>query len=362
MKKIAIPLLGLLAWSQTLAQSASFSGFAALDLMTYNKFQDQVGTYDMGIGVLDMKARARYKDFTTKIKFDLDSKSIKYDQTNLVEEFSLTWQPNYDWRITAGKYKAIFHQLHWGATEHCYTDGGSILNIENTYRDLDRRPVVTVRYGSYRAGLMNYFSVFGNPTVLKEGDNGTYTEVTNYKIDLMQERGFTNRFEFFPTNEWSFGVAGLYYKYDLNPAANFAFDASSRYKSGPLEVWFEYVWGRGGSNPLIRYAKYKTDEQMIQLGAEYEYNDLVNFIVNAEAAIVNYIGYDYNKTTKTYSVSDKTKQQDNIKLDSAVKFKLADSTQITAGPLLEKKYYRDGNGNLKTTWGYQLSAGLSMWF
>lgn len=357
MKKLAIPLLGLLAWGSLHAQSASFSGFAALDAFTYLKTEDQEGTYSMGIGVLDMKARARYKDFSAKIKFDLDSKSIKYDQTNLVEEFSVSWQPNYDWKITAGKYKAIFHQLHWGATEHCFTDGGSILNIENSYRDLDRRPVVTVRYGGYRKGFMNNFSVFGNPTILKESGN-TYVEVTNYKIDLMKERGFTNRFEYFPTNDWSFGVAGLYYKYELNPHVNYAFDASARYKNGGLEVWFEYVWGRGGSHSMLRYAKFKTDEQTAQLGAEYEYNDFMSFIVDVEAALVNYINYDSTtKLAKNY-----TEQQDNYKLDSAVKFKLADSTQFTFGPLFEKKYYRNGSGNLKTEWGYQISGGLSMWF
>lgn len=358
MKKLAIPLLGLLVGASAFAQSASFSGFAALDMLTYLKTQDQEGTYDLGVGVLDMKARARYKDFSVKIKFDLDSSSIKYDQTNLVEEFSVSWQPNYDWKVTAGKYKAIFHQLHWGATEHCFTDGGSILGIQNSYRDLDRRPVVTVRYGSYRKGFMNNFSIFGNPTVLKQGANGTVTEVTNYKIDMMQERGFTNRFEYFPTNDWNLGVAALYYKYDLNPHANYAYDASAKYKSGPWEVWFEYVWGRGGSHSALRYAKYKTDEQTIQLGAEYEFNDLMNFIVNVEGAMVNYIGY--NSTTKVKNAGNE--QQDNYKIDSAVKFKVADSTQVTFGPLVEKKYYRNQSGNLSTQWGYQLSAGLSMWF
>lgn len=62
------------------------------------------------------------------------------------------------------------------------------------------------------------------------------------------------------------------------------------------------------------------------------------------------------KFPKTYSVSDKTKQQDNIKLDSAVKFLAMDSTQITFKALLEKKYYRDGTGNFKTTWGYSMEC------
>lgn len=104
----------------------------------------------------------------------------------------------------------------------------------------------------------------------------------------MQERGFTNRFEFFPTNECGHsGLLVLTTNMTSIPQPTSPLTLAHAISHVPLEVWFEYVWGRGGSNPLIRYAKAKTDEQMIQFGAEYEYNDLVNFIVNAGAAIAN---------------------------------------------------------------------------
>ncbi len=358
MKKIAISLVGLMLASNAFALSARIGGFAALDLLDYLKVEDQNADYSSGIGVLDMKAYARHKDFSSKVKFDLDSKGIKYHQLDFVEEFTVSWQPNWDWRITAGKGKAKFHRLHWGVTEHCYTDGGTILNPQHKYRDLDRRPVFTVRYGNFRKKFMNHFSIFGNPDLPKTNSSGnTDNFAKNYKIDFTQERGFTNMFELFPTKAWSLSVSGLYYKHDMNPHANYAFDTGGRYRFDFLEVWFEYVWGRNGAQSAAKYSVFNSYENTFQLGVQYEINDLIDVLFDVEGTMVRWVGYS-SGVKNAYG-----EEQNNFKADMGVKFKVARSTQITVGSLFEKQFYKkEGGAGTNTTWAYQLSSGLSMWF
>lgn len=364
MKKIAISLVGLLLASNAFALSARIGGFAALDLLTYLKKEDQNATYDYGIGVLDMKIYARHKKFSSKVKFDLDDKSIKHNVLDLVEEFTVSWQPNWDWKVTAGRGKAQFHRLHWGATEHCYTDGGAILSPKHTYRDLDQRPVVTVRYGNYRKKFMNHVSVFGNPVLPKTGSGDGYSDryAKNTRIDFTEERGITDKFEWFPTRELSLSASALYYKHDLNPHANYAFDTGGRYRSGPVELWFEYIWGRNGAEPNVQYSVFNSYENTFQLGGQYEINDLVDFILSTGGTMVRYKGYYYDSAQKKNFVKSYGERQNNFKVDTALKFKVAKSTQITFGSLFEKQYYKKENGANAITWGYQISSGLSMWF
>lgn len=364
-------------------------GFIALDTLALEKQDGRSQTVETGIGVLDIKLYARQDDFQTKIKLDLDGNLG--DKNNLFEEATVAYRPIYDLRLMFGKGKVPFHQMQYGVLESSYTDGGSLLGTTHSFRDQDRKIIVTARYGSYKTGFFNHFTFYGNsaqPDRLREDDTKlflkkSFDEITyrNEKVfNTKFEKGFANKFEYHPFRGLKLAVAGLYFSRDIDPDADYAFDFSMKYDVAQTQFYFEVVYAYLSKHPNDKYTARRQNELFFQTGGEYRLTSTWALGVNIEAIFVNSQRHDLNDYPATVSgCTDNTdpdcygfgqsffndgsrRETNNAKIELGSKHKLNRSLLFTVGTVFERRW--DWVNGIETSKrdAYQLGSALSFWF
>lgn len=405
MKKLLFTLLlvpSLLPLSAH-ALDASVRGFIALDALNYEKVQSQKGAAVIGIGVLDLKIFAEQDDMSAAIKLDLDGKLDK--ENNIFEEAYATYKGIPNMRISLGKGVVRFQNLHWGAVENSYQDGGSVIQSDNNYRKVSRKAFLAASYGGRSLGFINQFTLWGDSTELASDQNNklqyvtttvgsganSKKQITGYKTEEVtafntsKQLGLANKLEVFATDALKVTFGQFYYKNKYHDKANYAVDLGLNFENSSMEIWMDALYGFSSKLPYESYTTKAKNEYFLQLGMEYYLNEKWSLVENVEGLYVKDLQHTYanfsevdgtftNNYAPTTAQSEKSNATYKIwtyKLESAVKYKLTKSAQITFGGLYEKKIAeRNGVKNLSfirdvrnaNKEAFKLATSVSFWF
>lgn len=398
MKNLALALSSVLCLLPFSAHSfdTSVRGFIALDALNYEKVQAQKAGAIIGIGVLDLKIFAEQDNMSAAIKIDLDGKLEK--ENNIFEEAYATYKGVPNMRFSLGKGVVRFQNLHWGAIVNTYQDGGTVIGTENGYRKISRKAFLAASYGGRSLGFINQFTIWGDSSEISEASDGKINyitgsgpsntkTITGYKVEEVtafntsKQIGLGNKLELFATDSWKLSFGQLYYKNRLGSAANYAFDIGANYESSVMEIWIDTLYGFSSKLPYDSYTTKAKTEYFTQVGMEYFLDQKWSLVENVEALYVKdrqhtyaqFVedGVTYNPTSQQSEKSGATYKIFVYKLESAVKYKLSKSAQITFGGLYEKKisqrndvkdltFIRDvRNANREA---FKLASSVSFWF
>lgn len=382
------------------ALDASVRGFIALDALNYEKVQGQKGAAVVGIGVLDLKIFAEQDDMSAAIKLDLDGKLDR--ENNIFEEAYATYKGVPKMRFSLGKGVVRFQNLHWGAIENSYQDGGSVIQSDNNYRKVSRKAFFAASYGGRSEGFINQFTFWGDSTELASDQNnklqyvsatasGGKKTITGYKTEEVtafntsKQLGLANKLEVFATDALKVTFGQLYYKNKFHNKANYALDLGLNFENSSMEIWMDALYGFSSKLPYESYTTKAKTEYFLQLGMEYFLNEKWSLVENIEGLYVKDLQHTYsdftevdgtftNNYTATTAQAEKSNATYKIwtyKLESAVKYKLTKSAQITFGGLYEKKIaQRNGVKNLSfirdvrnaNKDAFKLATSVSFWF
>ncbi len=399
MKKLLCSLVllsSILPVNNAYSFDTSVRGFIALDALNFEKVSGQKGSTVVGIGVLDLKIFAEQDDMSAAIKLDLDGKLEK--ENNIFEEAYATYKGVPNMRFSIGKGVVRFQNLHWGAVENTYQDGGTVIGTENNYRKVSRKAFAAASYGGRSLGFINQFTVWGDSTELSTDSEGKMTyvstgtatvkQITGYKTEEVtafntsRQLGLANKLELFATDALKVNFGQLYYRSRMGGArANYAFDIGANYESSSFELWMDAIYGFSSKLPYEAYTTAEKNEYFLQIGGEYYLNEKWSLVENAEVLYYKDLqhtyksfvedGVTYNPTSQQTEKSGATYKVLTYKLETAVKYKLTKSAQITFGGLYEKKSTeRNGVKNLSFVRdvrnanddAYKLASSISFWF
>ncbi|MDD0852949.1 hypothetical protein HBN50_07570 [Halobacteriovorax sp. GB3] len=407
MKHLASLLALLSVSTSVLATDFDVKGFIVIDALSVSKqkkfdtdnrnlteTKKDIEEVSTEIITLDLKFYFRHEDWSAKIKLDLDGDLS--ERNNIYEEALISWRPQKNFKLSAGKGKVPFHQMHFGAARPTYIDGGSILNSSNSWRDQDKKILFTVQNGSYRSGFINQFTYYGNslsPLYTREDgpdfgrDNfGTISYETTDTLDNKKQRGFANKFTYTPAYGVKYSIAGIYLWRDIDPHADWALDIAMTDANDEREIWFEYMFGFVSKHENDRFTAKKQWEQYIQLGYEYRFNETFSVATSASAILVKALAHDKGD----YSTADARDggsgqgdynngqifKKNNYMLEAALKWRLAKRVNFKLGLTHERKsveeprfpgarsqssYTREV---VEKGWehAWQINSGISYWF
>ena len=398
MKKLVLALTTVTCLLPLSAYSldTALRGFIALDALNYEKVQGQKAGAVMGIGVLDLKVFAEQDDMAVAIKLDLDGKLER--ENNIFEEAYATYKGVPNMRFSLGKGVVRFQNLHWGAVENTYQDGGTVIGTDNGYRKISRKAFLAASYGGRSLGFINQFTIWGDSTEMYQGSDGqlqyvstgstTLKTITGYRneevtaFNTSKQLGFGNKLELFTSDAWKLSFGQLYYKNRLGGGkANYAFDIGANYESSAFEIWIDTLYGFSSKLPYDSYTTKAKTEYFAQVGMEYFLDQKWSLVENVEALYVKDLQHTYSDFTEgtiTYTPTSQQKEKSGVtnkifvyKLESAVKYKLTKSAQITVGGLYEKKTSKS-NGVKDLTFirdvrnankeAFKAAAAISFWF
>lgn len=401
MKKLLFTLFLVLALLpvSSHALETNLKGFIALDALNFEKISGQDGAAVIGIGVLDLKIFAEQDNMSVAIKIDLDGKLDK--QNNIFEEAYGTYRGKQNWRLSLGKGVVKFQNLHWGAVENTYNDGGSILGTEQNWRKVSRKAFMAVSYGGRSQGFIDQFTFFGNSDEFLYDDNGklqyvtssfkkgadTVTNISGYKTEAVpafstnKQMGFANKLELFASESTKITTGQILYKSEFQEDVSWAVDVGGNYETAAMEGWFDVLYGYTNKLPYESFPTKDKYEWYYQLGAEYYLDETWSVVGNTEGLFIKdhqhtYTTFTENGITYTPSSDQQTLSNSTIKsftykIEAAIKYKLTKTSFITTGGLFEKKTAeRNGVEDLKTIKGvsnpndeaYKLSSSISFWF
>lgn len=389
----SILLLALLS-TQAFSFDTSLKGFIALDGLNYEKIQKKNGAAVVGIGVLDLKVFAEQDDMTAAIKLNIDGNLAV--QNNIFEEAYASYRGIRDWKFTLGKGVVKFQNLHWGAVENTYLDGGSLLGTENGWRKVSNKAFASVGYGHRSRGFLDIVTIWGDSTEVIYDNNGnpyysttggaTSKVVTAYSTKSVpafttsKQLGFANKLELYRFDEWTFTTGQIYYKSKLAPTRSYAIDFGLAKESTTTEYWVDLLYGFTSKAPFDPYTTLAKSEYFLQMGTQYHFNEVWSLVFNTEFLYVKdqaytYIPFGIDGVTYTAdSKLDKSGQivrSSNYKIEGAVQYQLSKSSFITTGGLYEKKISsRDLVKGLSDIKGvenpnadaFKLSSSVSFWF
>jgi len=376
----------------------SLKGFIALDALNYEKIQRKTGAAVIGIGVLDLKVFAEQENMTAAIKLNIDTNLTV--QNSIFEEAYASYRGIRDWRISLGKGVVKFQNLHWGAVENTYLDGGSLLGTENGWRKVSNKAFASVGYGHRSRGFLNIFSLWGDSSEVSFDDQnrpyytatGTGTTQSPKTISAYSSRsvpafntskqlGLANKLELYRGQDWTFTAGQIYYKSKLSPKASYAVDFGLNKDGNDFEFWVDMLYGFSSKAPFDSYTTFAKNEYFLQMGSQYHLDEIWSVVLNTEYLYVKDLGHTYENFTVdsiTYKAdsrySDKsgnTYRSTNYKIESAIQYKLSKSSFITTGALYERKLVSKNrvkdlsfikgvdNPNAEA---FKLSSSISFWF
>ncbi len=369
----------------------SVKGFIALDALNYEKIQSKNGYAVVGIGVLDLKVFAEQDNMTAALKLDLDGNLA--EENNIFEEAYATYRGVKDFRFSLGKGVVKFQNLHWGAVENTYLDGGSLLGTDNNFRKASKKAFASVGYGHRSRGFLNIFTFFGESTEIDADEQGnpyymtSGTKVTAYKTKTVtafsteKQTGFANKLELYQFNNLTLTQGLYYYKNKVQPDPSIAIDFGLSYETPELEIWMDTLAGYSSKGMYEKYSTRRLTEYFIQLGGEKFLDETWSVVLNTEALYTKNQQHTFSNVTiksTTYTPdsalvekSGQTTKSLNYKVESAVKYKISKSAFVTVGGLYERKIAeKNGQKNLSYIPGvfnankeaFKLSSSVSFWF
>jgi len=377
--------------SKTFAFDTSVKGFIALDALNYEKIQSRNGYAVVGIGVLDLKIFAEQDNMTAALKLDLDGNLA--EENNIFEEAYASYRGIKDFRFTLGKGVVKFQNLHWGAVENTYLDGGSLLGTDNNFRKISKKAFASVGYGHRSRGFLNIFSFFGDSSEIDTDEQGTPyymtsgTKVTSYKTKLVtafsteKQTGLANKLELYQFNNITLTQGLLYYKNKVQPDPSVAVDFGLNYETPELDIWVDLLAGFSSKGMYEKYSARRLNEYFLQIGAEKYLDEVWSVVLNTEGLYTKNQQHTFTNVTiksTTYTPdssatekSGQTTKTINYKIESAVKYKLSKSAHLSFGGLYERKISeKNGVKDLSYIPGvfnankeaFKLSSGVSFWF
>ena len=389
-----ITLLFFLLPSVLFGFETSLKGFIALDALNYEKIQNKNGAAVIGIGVLDLKVFAEQDDITAAIKLNIDGDlAVK---NTIFEEAYASYRGIRDWKFSLGKGVVKFQNLHWGAVENSYLDGGSVLGTENSWRKVSNKAFMSASFGHRSRGFLNTLSLYGdsteiqtdeqgNPYYVASGSSPKYVSaystqnVTAFNTD--KQIGLANKFEFYKIDNWTFTAGQIYYKNDVQPDASYGFDFGVNRDGDDFEIWVDLLYGFTSKGAFEAYTTKAKDEYFLQAGSAYHYNENWSFILNTELMIVKDQAHTYSDFTvgttqykadsKFMDKSGQLVESNNFKIETAAQRKLSKSAFVTIGALYERKNAtKNGIEHLSYIPGvynanceaFKLSSSVSFWF
>ncbi len=334
-----------------LGVETKFSGFIGIDLMKISKENEKRTEYNNGIGAIDIKFSSYYEKFSSKIKLDLDEK--KFEQTyNLFEEASVTYNYSPTMKFEMGKNKVSFYKQIRGAIEASYFDGGSLLGTGQSWYDIDNKNLIEFTYGSKDLGFFNHLTIYGDKYQSKN-------------VNLRTRYGIADNFEFFPMANVTVAVAGVLFRNNAPESNNdghednWAVDTNAQYTRGSFDFFFEYLYGSLSTGNNVKYGAIQATDHIAQVGFEQNFSELLNFLLEVEAAIVD---KECNDQEYDDNLKSKHLEQTTVKVEAGVKFKMDRSIFFTTGVLYEtasRKIEGVAQPDLNV---YQLAGTLSYWF
>jgi hypothetical protein len=373
----------------------SLKGFIALDAINYEKIQRKEGAAIIGIGVLDLKIFAEQDDMTAAIKLNIDGNlSI---QNSIFEEAYASYRGIKNWKFTLGKGVVKFQNLHWGAVENTYLDGGSVLGTENSWRKVSNKALLSAAFGHRSLGFLDTVTIWGDSVEVVMDDAGikpqyvttgdaTNKIITSYKTQNVpafttsKQIGVAHKFELYPMDDWTLTTGQIFYQNRLAPKKSYAFDFGLNKEGSESNYWVDMLYGFSSKAPYDLYTTYAKSEYFLQLGAQYYLNEIWSLIENTEFLYTSDQAHTYNSFTidgvnyTTDSKIDKngqTVKTISYKFESAVQYKLSKSSFVTTGILYEKKNAsRNGVHKLTAIKGlenanaeaFKLASSVSFWF
>lgn len=372
----------------------SLKGFIALDALNYEKIQRKTGAAVIGIGVLDLKVFAEQENMTAAIKLNIDTNLTV--QNSIFEEAYASYRGIRDWRISLGKGVVKFQNLHWGAVENTYLDGGSLLGTENGWRKVSNKAFASVGYGHRSRGFLDIFSLWGESSEIQFDDQNrpyftatgtTLKTISSYStrsvpaFNTSKQLGLANKLELYRGQDWTFTAGQIYYKSKLAPKASYALDFGLNKDGNDFEFWVDMLYGFSSKAPFDSYTTFAKNEYFLQMGTQYHLDEIWSLVFNTEYLYVKDLAHTYENFTvdgTTYKAdtrySDKsgnTYRSSNYKFESAIQYKLSKSSFITTGALYERKLVSKNrvkdlsfikgvdNPNAEA---FKLSSSISFWF
>jgi hypothetical protein len=286
-------LMPAFAIAQEKKPTANITGFLALDIFKWVKKEGSREEMNIGIGTINVDARARNGGTSLKIKLDLDG--ALGSRNTIFEEATITQEVAEGLSFTAGKGVVPFHQKHYGVIKDSYVDGGTVVgNYYWNYGDQDRRYLlgVTTRFENIKNSTTFFAEAAYEPTKAwtfdadeEELTNAASREDVyedNKGFDPRKHHGFANKTEVQITNELKVAFAGLYSWNKINPHDNYAVVTSGIYEiPNVLEAWCEVQYGHSSS---YRRGFKEKEEVVAQLGADVYLTPLFSVLANAETA------------------------------------------------------------------------------
>lgn len=365
----------------------SVKGFIALSALDYQKIEGRTGGPVIGIGVLDLKVFAEQDNMSAALKLDLDGKLS--DDYNIFEEAYASYRGIPGMRFSVGKGVVKFQNLHWGAVQNTYLDGGTLLGTENSWRKLSKKAFASVSYGGKSKGFLNTFWIWGDSVENQYDEQGklkyaTTTNVKAYQTNAVKafntnlQTGLANKIEIYHFGDLTItqGLA-LYKKKNLNNVS-WAVDFGLLYENSSIEAWADLLAGHTSKLPFDQYTTYSNNEIFLQVGADYNLNESWSFVNNAEIVYNENRSWVYTSTPEGYSIDKSLTEKSgqfvktmNFKLESGLKYKLSKTSFITTGVLYERKNSeKNGIKNLSYIPGvynanrsaYEAISSVSFWF
>lgn len=360
-------------------------GFLALDTFTIIKEEQQSQRAEMGIGTVDLKFYFNHEDFSAKIKLDLDGDLS--ESNNLYEEATISWRASEQLKLTFGKGKVPFHQMHYGILESHYIDGGSLLATSHSWRDQDRKLILQASWGNSQNPSIQHLTFWGNANQAKRNRaNSAFPDLSDYNgqtapagniktenkktFNTKKERGLAYKINHALTRELTLSSGLIYYYLDINPSENWAVDLSARYYKDAIEIWWEYVYGFWSTHPNANFSVRSQYEHLWQLGISQELNDFVTIALNLEAAFVNkrlHLAGDYPATGNfafgQNSANDGSVNEiDNMKAELGLIFAMSKRTSFIVGVMWENKKQKENSTKTLSKNAYQLGSGMTYFF
>ena len=379
----------------TYAFDTSLKGFIALDALNYEKIQDKDGGASIGIAVLDLKVFAEQENLSSAIKLNIDGNLAV--QNTIFEEAYASYRGIKDWKFTLGKGVVKFQNLHWGAVENSYLDGGSILGTENSWRKVNGKAFISATYGNRSKGYLDTMSFWGDSSEIQTDEQGkpfyvssgsssskyisAYSMQNVTAFNTSKQLGFGNKLEYFKFDTWTLTAGQVFYKNKLQPEASYGVDFGINQDTDKYELWIDMLYGFTSKAPYEQYTTLAKNEYFIQMGSQYHFDEFWSVIANTEWLFVkdrahtysafNVGSITYNPDSKYTDKSGQLVNSSSFKFESAIQYKLSKSSFITSGACYERKIaeqngikdlsYIPGVYNANTE-GFKVSSSVSFWF
>ncbi len=313
---VALALVPALAFAQGKDKpSANITGFIALDAYKWVKKEGSYEEMNVGIGTLNLDARARYQGTSLKFKLDLDGNLSKAN--NIFEEANVTQEVAPWLAATAGKGVVPFHQKHYGVIKDSYVDGGTVVgNYYWNFGDQDRKYLLGMAIGERDAALRSYVTFFADSEYQVQRDyatgviqtqnvsssDGAKTGAAGKEVatqvavpavnspmkgaDPRDQRGVAYKAQLKLSNEMTVAAGALTYWNRLDPQLSYAFVTNGSYEEAKfLEVWFEAQYGASSS---YRYSFKNKKEILAQIGADAYLTDDLSVLADLEVATFSF--------------------------------------------------------------------------